>query len=203
MSDYDGFAESLMAKSDQINAADLMGGPITIKIAGLTVKNSEAQKWTMRLDGNEKFFRPCLGMRRLIAQIWGEPQNYAGRSMTIYRDPDVKYSAKEVGGIRISHMSNMDGQQKISVPVSRTAQKEYLVRPLTVAAPPTTPPPSAAPDNAFNLAHDAASKGTAAFTAWWNSDVGKTCRDKVKPDMDELKATASAADAATTDEAPM
>ena len=210
MDDHDGFAESLMAKSDQINAADLMGGPITIKIAGLKVKNSEVQKWTMRLEGNDKFFRPCLGMRRLIAQIWGEPQNYAGRSMTIYRDPDVKYSAKEVGGIRISHMSNMDGQQKISVPISRTAQKEYLVRPLTVAAPAPEPTPPAMVENALAMAQDAAKGGTSAFTAWWQSEVGRACRPTVKPKLHELQATAeradtaaAAADAATTDEAPM
>jgi len=202
MNDHDGFAESLMAKSDQINAADLMGGPITIKIAGLTVKNSEVQKWTMRLDGNEKFYRPCLGMRRLIAQIWGEPQNYAGRSMTIYRDPDVKYSAKEVGGIRISHMSHMDGQQKISVPISRAAQKEYLVRPLSVVAP-TAPAPTETPDAAYALARAAAANGKAAFTTWWQSDEGRACRDAVKPIMPELQAAVAAADATPDDEAPM
>jgi hypothetical protein len=202
MSDHDGFAESLMAKSDQINAADLVGGPITIKIAGLTVKNSEAQKWTMRLDGNEKFYRPCLGMRRLIAQIWGEPQNYAGRSMTIYRDPDVKYSAKEVGGIRISHMSHIDGQQKISVPISRAAQKEYLVRPLTVAA----PAPIETPDAAYALARAAAANGKAAFTTWWQSDEGRACRQAVQPIMPELQAAVAAADAMPAqgdDECPM
>jgi len=201
MDDHDGFAESLMAKSDQINAADLMGGPITIQIAGLKVKNSEVQKWTMRLDGNDKFYRPCLGMRRLIAEVWGGPKNYAGGSMTLFREGDTVYGGKEVGGIRISHMTGIDAPVEITVPIRRGVMRTYVVKPLKVAAP--TPPPATAPDNAFNLAHDAASKGTAAFTAWWNSDVGKTCRDKVKPDMDELKATAAAADAATTDEAPM
>ena len=201
MNDHDGFAESLMAKSDQINAADLMGGPITIKIAGLKVKNSEVQKWTMRLDGNDKFYRPCLGMRRLIAEVWGGPKNYAGGSMTLFREGDTVYGGKEVGGIRISHMTGIDAPVEITVPIRRGVMRTYVVKPLKVAAP--TPPPTTAPDNARDLARAAANGGRAAFATWWNSDVGKTCRDAAQGIMPELSAAVALADAATTDEAPM
>ena len=202
MDNHDGFAESLMAKSDQITAAELMGITINVKIAGLTVKNSEKQKWTMRLEGNDKFFRPCLGMRRLIAEIWGGPENYAGGSMTLYRETDTRYGADEVGGVRISHMTGIEAQIEVTVPIRRGVFRTYLIRPLRVEAPKPAPT-TAAPENAFELAHAAASKGTDAFKEWWNSDVGKTCREAVKPNMAEIKATAAAADAATTDEAPM
>ena len=202
MNDHDGFAESLMAKSDQINAADLMGGPITIKIAGLTVKNSEVQKWTMRLDGNDKFFRPCLGMRRLIAEIWGTPDKYAGGAMTLYREGDTQYGGKEVGGTRISHITGIDAPVSVTVPIRRGVMRTYVVRPLTVA----TSAPTETPDAAYALARAAAANGKAAFTAWWNSDEGKMCRLAVQPIMPELQAAVAAADAMPAqgdDECPM
>lgn len=203
MDDYEGFAESLAAKSDQINAADLIGGPMTIKIAGLKVQKKEQQKWTFRLEGNEKFYRPCLGMRRLIAQLWGDPRTYAGQSLTIYRDPEVRYSAKEVGGIRISHMTGLDEPQRISVPISRAAHKEYIVQPLRVS----TPKPAAPVRNeaAEASAKAAAGKGKQAFTDWWNSDYGKENREAVKGIMTDLQKMVADFEAANQadDEAPM
>jgi hypothetical protein len=192
MTDHDGFAESLEAKSDQINAADLMGTTVTIKIAGLKVQSKEQQKWTFRLDGNEKFFRPSKGMCRLIAKIWGDPKTYAGQSMTLYREDDALYAGQAVGGIRISHMTGISAPVEVSIPISRTKSRAYTVRPLTVESP-AAPVRDAAVEAA---ALAAAAQGVASFTAWWRSDYGVANRAAVGPVLGECKRIAKEFDAA-------
>jgi len=197
-------SQTTAPKSDQLNADDLIGGPRTITITRVSANEGGDQPINVFFEGDDnKPFRPCKGVRRVMMAVWGnDGSTYAGKSMTIWRDPDVTWGGMAVGGIRISHMSHMDRDTTLAVTESKTKRKPLVVKMLRVEAP-TPAPTTAAPENAFELAHAAASKGTAAFKEWWNSDVGKTCREAVKPNMAEIKATAAAADAATTDEAPM
>ena len=197
MASDDDFEASLAAKSDQINNADLTSGPMTITIAKLKISNSEAQKWTMVLDGQDKVYRPCLGMRRIIAEIWGKPP-YSGRRLTIYRDPDVRYGSDITGGIRISHMSHIDGEKKVTVPVSRGKVKQYAIRPLQSQQ--SAPP--AEPENALALCEAAARRGTAAFREWWGSDEGRACRSTAQANLDRLKAIAAEVDAPIDEDGP-
>jgi len=192
------FAASLAAKSDQINAADLIGGPTTIKITKMKVTNADAagQKWHISFEGSDKLYKPCLGMRRAIGDLWGKPP-YTGRRLTLYRDPEVVYGKDQLGGIRISHASHIDGVKRVTVPVARNKVKTFTISPLPDehTAPPavTTPQP---PANAYELAEAAASKGTDAFRAWWASDEGRLCRGVASEHMDALKSIAAKADAA-------
>jgi hypothetical protein len=202
------FAETLAAKSDQINNADLAGSPMTIKITKVVVNKNEAQKVSISFEGSDKVFRPCLGMRRLMAEIWGaDPKVFIGRLLTLYRDPEVTYGKGVTGGTRISHMSNIDRTRTVVVPIRRGQVKEYTVLPmanLTVNTPKPkpddTPPVSTQPEfDPMPQARDAATKGKAAFTAWWNGD-GKQYRDQVKPNMAELTELAAKADAPPPDD---
>jgi hypothetical protein len=183
------FAKTLEAKSDQVNNADLSAGPQTIKITKVNVNMRDDQPVSMSFQGSDKVYRPCKGMRRLIAQIWGDdPSVYIGRGLTIYRDPDVTFGKDQTGGTRISHASNINGEQKITVPVSRGRVKTYTIRPLAVDEAP------APPENALQMAQDAAGKGVDAFRLWWNSEEGKLCRPVAQPKLEELKKVAAAAD---------
>jgi hypothetical protein len=48
-------------------------------------------------------------MRRVLVAMWGaEASAYVGRSLTLFRDPDVKFGGMETGGIRISHATHID-----------------------------------------------------------------------------------------------
>ena len=88
------FAKSLEAKSDQINNTDLSGAPQTIKITRINVNMREDQPVSISFEGSEKVYRPCKGMRRALAEIWGaDPGAFIGRSLTLYRDPDVRFGA--------------------------------------------------------------------------------------------------------------
>lgn len=45
---------------------------------------------------------------------------YVGRSMTLYCDPEVSYGSVRWGGIRISHMSDIDKATTLSLTVTRS-----------------------------------------------------------------------------------
>ena len=183
----------IQPKSDQWNADDFVSGPRTFTIEGVRVDPSADQKISMALVGSNKVFRPCKSMARVMVQAWGpDASKYDGRSMTLYRDPKVKWGGMEVGGIRISHMSHIDAPMSLMLTMTKQSRAPFKVEVLK-ASPDAPPPPPEAPDNAADLARAAASKGKDVFTAWWNSDEGKLCRDAVKPIMAELqKAVADA-----------
>jgi len=186
------FQQTLAAKSDQINNVDLAGGDQTIIITKINVNMKEDQPVSISFQGSDKVYRPCKGMRRVMGEIWGvDPGQYIGRSLTLYRDPDVRFGADTTGGTRIRAMSHIDGVKKVTVPVSRGKVKQYQISPLQRQA--ETPPVDTDTDAAQAAARTAAGQGKAAFTAWWNGD-GRTLRDAVKPIMPELTKIAADAD---------
>lgn len=82
-------------------------------------------------------------MRRVLAAAWGrDASQYIGRSLTLFRDPEVLYGGVKVGGIRVSHMSDLDGPLSIALTVTRQKRLPYKVLPLAAAT--TTSPLDAA-----------------------------------------------------------
>lgn len=127
---------TIAPKSDQINADDLIGGPRTITITKVTGNEGNAeQPVNVFFEGdNGKPFRPCKSMRRVMVKVWGaDASKYVGRSMTLFRDPKVKWGGMEVGGIRISHMSGLEKPEVMALTETRSARKPYTVQPLKVA----------------------------------------------------------------------
>lgn len=126
---------TIAPKSDQINADDLMAGPRTITVTKVTGNEGNAeQPVNVFFEGdNGKPFRPCKSMRRVMVKVWGaDASKYAGNSMTIYRDPKVKWGGMEVGGIRISHMTGLEKPEVMALTETRSARKPYTVKPLTI-----------------------------------------------------------------------
>ena len=145
---------TIIPKSDQLNADDLITGPITVKITKVTIKPGE-QPISIFYDGdNGKPYKCCKSMARIMVYAWGpDSSQYVGRSMTLYRDPAVKWAGMEVGGIRISHMSDISEDMTTALTITRQNKKPFTVRPLLAQSPkasaqaPSLPgsPPSAAP----------------------------------------------------------
>jgi hypothetical protein len=129
--------KTIEAKSNQLNADDLMGAPITVKITKVSAGNSE-QPIAINYEGdNGKPFYPCKSMRRVLVAVWGvNAADYIGRSMTLYRDAEVKFGGIAVGGIRISHMSGIDKPIVMALTATRANKKPYTVKPLVVAVAP-------------------------------------------------------------------
>jgi hypothetical protein len=125
-------AVTIVPKSDQLNADDLLAGPRTITITGVVISPGAEQPVDVQFDGDSgKPFRPGKSMRRIMVAVWGpDPAIYVGRRMTIFRDPSVTWGGMEVGGIRISHMSNMAGPMTMALTATKKARKPYTVQPL-------------------------------------------------------------------------
>lgn len=127
-------SKTIQAKSDQLNADDLIGGPITVKVTDVKSNNNPDQPIHIFYEGCEnKPYKPCKTMRRVLVHYWGKNgQDYVGRSFTLYNEPTVRWAGKEVGGIRISHMSDMITDRMLAVTVVRGKKEPYVVKPLTV-----------------------------------------------------------------------
>lgn len=122
---------TIVPKSDQINADDLIGQSLTITVNEVKFSGGQEQPVSMYFDGSGKAFRPCKSMCRVLVAIWGaDAKEYVGRSMTLYRDPTVKWGGMEVGGIRISHMTHMEAPVTMALTATKGARKPYTVRPL-------------------------------------------------------------------------
>jgi hypothetical protein len=141
--------DTIIPKSDQLNADDLIAGPLTIRIRKVSRAGDVKQPIAINFDGDDnKPYMPCKSMRRIMVLAWGEDgREYVGRSMTLYRDPGVIYGGAEVGGIRVSHMSHIDKPLVVALTISKSVRRPFRVLPLTVTAS-TTPPPTttATPD---------------------------------------------------------
>lgn len=125
------------AKSDQINADDLISGPRTITITRVSQGSAE-QPVNVSFEGDDgKPFRPCKTVRRIMVAVWGpDAKDYVGRSMTLYRDPKVKFGGMEVGGIRVSHMSHIDDARTLALMATKGKRIPYKVLPLRQDAKP-------------------------------------------------------------------
>ncbi len=137
-------SHTLAAKSDQLNAVDL-SEPITVMVEKVMVLGkSEDQPVHIHLAGEEhaaKPYKPCKTMRRILARLWGaDAAQWIGRQMTLYTDPAVKWGGQAVGGIRISHLSHIQGVQEVSTMYARGKFAPVTIRPLKAAAKKTTPP---------------------------------------------------------------
>jgi len=122
---------TVIAKSDQMNADDLIGRPITITITKVS-GGPKDQPVSINYEGDGgKPFKPCKSMRRVLIEAWGDDgQQYIGRSMTLFRDENVKWGGVAVGGIRISHMSHIDKPFTLSLAVTRGKKAPNSVQPL-------------------------------------------------------------------------
>lgn len=153
----------IVPKSDQMNADDLIAGPMTIKITGVTIRGGQEQPISISYEGdNGKPYKACKSMCRVMVTAWGaDSSKYVGRSLTLYCDPKVKWGGMEVGGIRISHMSDISSPLTMALTATRGSRKPFHVEPLAVG-----------PDHIAGLivdGHEVAEKGSAAYESWWKS----------------------------------
>jgi len=139
------FTETLQAKSDQLNATDIMGAELVIKIRDAKIVSGN-QPLAVYFDGdNNRPWKPSKGMRRVLASAWGsKTENLIGKSARLYFDPTVKYAGEEVGGIRIKALSDIS---KNGIVVVETLNRKQRI-PLNIAY--LEVMQSAYPDDRFN-----------------------------------------------------
>lgn len=133
---------TIAPKSDQLNADDLIVGPRIILVTAVKARASTGQgdqPVAVHFEGDAgKPYLPCKSMRRVLVHVWGRDGGvYVGRSLTLYRDETVAFGGATVGGIRISHMSDLDRAVTMSLTASKASRKPFTVKPLATTAPTT------------------------------------------------------------------
>jgi hypothetical protein len=126
-------SDFIAAKSDQLNADDLMDAPRTITITKVTAQPDAAeQPVSIHYEGGEgRPWKPCKTMRRILVGVWGkDASKYVGRSLTLYRDPTVAFGGLQVGGIRVSHMSDISEDKTVALLVTRGRKAPFKIKPL-------------------------------------------------------------------------
>jgi hypothetical protein len=130
MTDTTNLRDTIVPKSDQLNADDLIAGSMTVKIAG--VKRGDAEQPVIVALEGQRPYKPCKSMRRVLISAWGDDgSKWVGRSLTVYNDPEVKFGGVKVGGIRISHLSDIPSDLVMSLTATRGKRAEYRVAKLT------------------------------------------------------------------------
>lgn len=121
--------EDTAAKSDQLNADDLMGRTLVGRVVGFKNAHDKDQPWWLKLDCWPQPWKPCKGQRRILQDAWGtDPHAWIGRVVELHRDPDVKWGGEAVGGIRISGLSHIGRDREYRVTVSRGNKPKQHVR---------------------------------------------------------------------------
>lgn len=129
---------AIQAKSDQLNAIDLTGGPVTVRILEVREGNAD-QPVNIITDmfGPSRPFKPSKTVLRVLVAGWNTTDTTAwvGRSVTLYRDPAVRWAGEQVGGIRVSAMSHLDKPLALMLPTSKGKTAKSTIQPLPDAAP--------------------------------------------------------------------
>lgn len=133
--------DSLAANSAQQNYDEYLAGPKTVTVAEVTQGTAEQPVNVELVEFPGKPFKPAKSVRRVLAAAWGtDASKWAGRRLTIYGDPSVRYGGKEVGGLRVSHVSHIDKPITVALTVTRGKRAPFTVQPLP-DAPPVPPIP--------------------------------------------------------------
>ena len=183
-------SHTIVSKSDQLNADDLICGPMTISISAVRVVSGDQPVIVHYLDDKGKPYKPCLSMRKILAFAWGEDAElWIGRSVTLYNDQDVMFGKDRVGGIRISHMSDIKSDMSVVITEKRGKKRQYIVKKLQQQQ------PQADISSYVAQLESAAQSGTESLIKAWQG-TPKTIRAQIGPSgcPEKLKEIARKAD---------
>lgn len=112
--------DALAPTSDQLDAIELVN-PRTFTIdTGSRLGSREGKTVAeIRLVGFPRVWRPSKGMLDVLAACWDtDAKVWVGHRVTLYNDPDVMFGRDKVGGVRISHLSHIDGPRDLKIRAS-------------------------------------------------------------------------------------
>lgn len=132
---------TIQKKTDQLNFEDFLGGVTrTVTVAGVK-KGTKEQPYDIELEGDQRVWRPPSTVLKILVAAWGDDATvWVGRHATLYGDPDVRFGREKVGGIRVSHLSHLDGPLQLSLTETRGKRTVHTIQPLVEAPGPATVP---------------------------------------------------------------
>ena len=121
---------TIVPRSDQLNAEQLLNGPMTVTVTDVRLGSSQEQPVIVHYEGEDgRPYLPCKTCRKILIHAWGENgRAWIGKSMTLYNDPAVKFGGADVGGIRISHMTDIERDIRVSLTATKGKKALYEVK---------------------------------------------------------------------------
>lgn len=187
MNDIQNLRDTIAPKSDQLNAEQLLAGPMTITVS--EVRRGDAdQPVVVHYHGEDgRPYKPCKSMRKVLIFAWGEDgSQWVGRAMTLYNNPAVKWGGVAVGGVRISHLSHIERDLVLQLTATKGKKEPQTIKRLVQADPHAA---------ALDLLKAASKEGLAALEAQWKA-TAKPAQKALAPKLPELKEAARQADEA-------
>lgn len=142
MSDVSNLRDTIIPKSDQLNAEQLLSEPMTITVTGVR-RGADDQPVVINYEGDDgRPYKPCKTCRKILIFAWGDDgREWVGRSMTLFNNPEIKFGGVKVGGIRISHMSHIDREIGISLTATKGKKEPVIIKKLAAPAKKQEPVP--------------------------------------------------------------
>lgn len=129
-------------KSDQQNYQDYLAGPKTLTISDVKLTGGEQPLAIHVQEYPGRPYKPSKSMRRVLLAAWGKDgSQYIGRRLVLYGNPDIKWAGEPVGGIEISHLSDISKPITLALPINKKERKQHTVKPLPNATPAPDPTP--------------------------------------------------------------
>ena len=188
-------SHTLVAKSDQLNAGDL-AAPIVVTVRGVRV-TSEDQPVVVDIGDDYRPWKPCKGMRRLLARAWGTNTDaWSGHRVELFNDERAMWAGEAVGGIRVSAMSGIARATSYNMRTSKKGTQRYEIAPLERG-----PAPLSQADALAKFTEYAAGKGVTipqvdAFLGEHGAtlaDLGPDALRRLAADLDKVRAHAEGA----------
>jgi len=156
---------SIAPRSDQLNADDLISGPVTVTVQEVVAGSAEQPVDVRLVEFPGRAYRPSKSMRRVMVIAWGaEASAYTGRRLTLYRNPEITFGKDKVGGIEISHLSDIPKPLTVALTATRGRRKAFTVQPLPDAP---KPDPLTIPEEVIAQTQRATAEGkTGEYLAW-------------------------------------
>lgn len=125
------------AKSDQLNAVDIMGCEPVLTIRDVRVLQGDQPVSVFYHGDNNRPWKPSKGMIRILMAGWGTESDYwIGKSVQVFMNPSVKYAGKEVGGIQVKAMSDISERgMTCALTINRQKREPFVVQYLNMQRP--------------------------------------------------------------------
>lgn len=130
MFDITDLRSTIVPKSDQLNAEQLLGGPMTITVTDVRTGSGEDQPVSIHYEvDNGRPYKPCKTMRKVLILAWGhDARRWIGQSMVLFNDASVKFGGMDVGGIRISHMTGIPKDIHVSLTATKGKKAPHAIK---------------------------------------------------------------------------
>lgn len=131
-------SSTIVPRSDQLNSEDLLDGERTFTVTDVAMTGAADQPLAITVAEwpESRPYKPNLTSRKILKHLWGpESDNWIGRRLTLYRDPEISFGKEKVGGLRIKAMSDIEHRVSISLAVTKGRKGANVIEPL----PPLTP----------------------------------------------------------------